>query len=290
MTTIITYAKNGYGSVPAISEKMELEHRVMRVRTLAPSPRPPCDLLVRWASRVRWPSRVGKVINKSAAIGLASNKAHTRLELQVAGVPTPRTNILGVGALQRGNGWEFPVVVRPFQHQGGRDFVLLHNLESLERFYRGMRGGWYISEFYPKQNEYRVHVAHGRVLLVNEKVPREGQEHKREEPIWNHHINDFEFVVLRWRDLPVEVMRVAIQATEVLGLDYAGVDVMAGAEPPAVICEVNCSPTLEDYAAQQYAIYFDWLVEGGGQQEHFSMPQEGTHPQSYIFRQEVGRI
>jgi hypothetical protein len=85
-------------------------------------------------------------------------------------------------------------------------------------------------------------------------------------------------------------MRVAIQATEVLGLDYAGVDVMAGAEPPAVICEVNCSPTLEDYAAQQYAIYFDWLVGRGGQQEHFSMPQEGTHPQSYIFRQEVGRV
>jgi glutathione synthase/RimK-type ligase-like ATP-grasp enzyme len=285
VTTIITYAKNGYGSVPDISERMKLKHQVMRVRRGGETE--PCDLLIRWASRVRWPDRVGKTINKSAAIGLASDKAGARLRLQNGNVPVPATTIIHSDIVGPG---PMPWVVRPGIHQGGREFYLVDSVEELARV--PYTSGWYVSTFYPKQNEYRVHVAHGRVLLVNEKVPREGQEHKREEPVWNHHLNDFEFVVLPWRNLPVEVMRVAIQATEVLGLDYAGVDVMANAPdgPPAVVCEVNCSPTLENYAATQYAVYFDWLAEAGGQQEHFPVPEREAHPQSYIFRQEVGRI
>lgn len=287
MSAIITYSRNGTGSVPGVSKAMKQEHEVMRVRRGGATE--PCDLLIRWASRVCWPSSVDKTINLSRAIGAASNKAHARLALQGEGVSVPKTSLLVPAALEEE--WTFPVVVRPHEHQGGRDFGMLTNLESLQRLLVGLRGDWYISEFYPKTHEYRVHVAHGRVLLVNEKRPREGQEHKREEPVWNHATNDFEFVVLRWRDLPVPSMRVAIQATEALGLDYAGVDVMAGAPDaePAVVCEVNCSPTLEDYSALQYAVYFDWLIETGGKEDHFPMPEDGVHPQTYIFRQEVGR-
>ncbi len=285
MTTIITYARNGWGSAPKISSLMKQENEVIRVRRGEHTK--PCDLLIRWASRVNW-SHAGKVINPARGIGLASNKAGARLLLQENNVPVPRTAVLGETSWV---GWNFPVVVRPFYHRAGNEFYVLGYVE-LEQFESEQLGqsDWYVSEFYPKTHEYRVHVAHGRVLLVNEKVPREGQEEKRSEPIWNHATNDFEFKVLRWRDLPVEAMRIAIQACEVLGLDYAGVDVMTGAEPPAVICEVNCSPTLEDYAAEQYAIYFDWLVRTGGKEEHFPMPNLDVHPQTYIFRQEVNLV
>jgi hypothetical protein len=175
VTTIITYAKNGYGSVPDISERMKLKHQVMRVRRGGETE--PCDLLIRWASRVRWPDRVGKTINKSAAIGLASDKARARLTLQNENVPTPTTFIVDRGGGFIGPG-PMPWVFRPPTHQGGKDFYLVDTVEDLSGV--PFVDGWYVSSFYPKQNEYRVHVAHGRVLLVNEKVPREGQEHKRE--------------------------------------------------------------------------------------------------------------
>jgi len=52
MTSVITYARNGYKSVPIISKAMQQEHVVHRLRKHGECI-PDVDLLIRWGSRVR---------------------------------------------------------------------------------------------------------------------------------------------------------------------------------------------------------------------------------------------
>ncbi len=267
----ILISRNGYPSMKMVYNKLrdaDVPVALLRRRSgewdIAPTE--PIDTLIRWGSIAR-SGGSDITYNKAKAISLASNKAAARFALQEAGVPVPRTvwyrDLVGVVGLT------YPVVVRPQRHQGGAMFFLCENTNEVAEAAKQI---WqlfpddrpYVSEFYPKQNEYRVHVLCGQVLFVNEKVPREGQEGKRSEPIWNHHINDFYFQVLRWRDWPLEVVRAAIAATKAVGLDFAGVDVMANApnREPVAVCELNTAPSVnEDYSSTKYAAAFKYLLD-----------------------------
>jgi glutathione synthase/RimK-type ligase-like ATP-grasp enzyme len=187
-----------------------------------------------------------------------------------------------------GDEMSYPVVVRPNRHQGGNDFYLLESEELLAAFAEQHNPrGWYVSEFYDKRAEFRVHAAHGRVLLVNSKVARPGEEHIYDQPIWNHAINNFYFKVVKRRDWMLDVVRLGIRATQALGLDYAAVDIMAGDGDP-VVCEVNTTPTTVNYSSEKYAVYFDWLVRTGGRHEHFPMPPVGASYEEYVFDYTIG--
>lgn len=278
---VLLLSRNGWKTTDEVHSRMNQPLTRLRCQNgvWSPSaPAEPIDILIRWASRVNLPARV--VYNRARAIGTASNKAGARMILQDSGVNTPRTSTVRLGRFV-GPG-PMPWVLRPPTHQGGEDFYLVDSVNELREVPYG--DGWYVSEFYPKQSEYRVHVAHGKVLLVNEKVPREGEEYRREEPIWNHATNNFYFRVLRWSQWPISVVREAIKATETLGLDYAAVDVMAEAPDhryDCVICEINTSPTLEGYAAKRYARYFDWLLSREQRRPHFEV--DTNNWQDYAF-------
>jgi len=285
MTSVITYARNGYKSVPTISKAMQQEHVVHRLRKNEECI-PDVDLLIRWGSRVRYPA--AKTINKARAIGTSSNKGGARAVLTQTGVSVPKTiPLYMVGDVPL----TFPVVVRPNRHQGGEEFHMLGSLEELLQFKLGtaLVGDldWYVSEFYDKTAEYRVHTAHGRALFVNQKLAPAGEEHLYEEPVWNHCVNHFYFKVVRQSSWPLDVVHLAIQATAALGLDYAGVDILAGAGDP-VVCELNTTPSTENYASQKYASYFDWLVKTGGKEPHFDMPDAQAGYAAYVFEYTVG--
>jgi glutathione synthase/RimK-type ligase-like ATP-grasp enzyme len=249
-------------------------------------PTGPIDTLIRWGSIAR-SGGSNTTYNRARGIRSASDKGGARLLLQENDIPVPRTvqrwaDLSGLAELN------YPVVVRPNRHNGGNQFFLCDNAVEVGRACAkiGLRLEPYYSEFYPKQNEYRVHVVSGRVLIVNEKVPRDGEEHRREEPIWNHSTNNFYFQVLRWRDWPIEVIKVAIAATKALGLDFAGVDVMANApdREPAVVCEVNTAPSVnEPYSSDKYAAYFKWLLQESREWEEIN----SNHAPDYAFRGEL---
>ena len=180
----ILYSRNGHQSMQMVYGKLRdagvdvnLLRRVGGSWRLGP-PREPINRLIRWGSIAR-SGGAYKTYNPARGIRLASNKAQARMSLQDSGIPVPRTAILDQLPISEFR-WEFPVVLRPFRHNGGRNFHLLQNLGELRQFYSEQLGqdDWYVSEFYPKQNEYRVQVGSGMVLIVNEKVPREGQEDK----------------------------------------------------------------------------------------------------------------
>lgn len=200
--------------------------------------------IVRWGSRKTFN---GRQLNTSEAIGKASDKQLSRTLLREAGLPVP---------LDTEN--KFPLVGRPAKHSAGSGFFYCRTPRGLRRAKR--KGAVYFSQYYPKQNEYRVHVGSGRVLFMSIK---EGDKTRK---IWNAHKNEFTFRHMHrseWLENEhlLNIARVAKKAIKVLGLNYGAVDILADADkvgnyPPFVICEVNSAPALSDLALNHYATYF----------------------------------
>ena len=218
-----------------------------------------------------------RVYNQAAAIAIASNKLRCRRVLEQAEIPVPEESMTA-----------FPVVGRTVKHRAGRGFWLCNSEDDIGRAVA--RGARYFSVFYPKQNEYRVHIAHGSVLYVQEKVPRESEEYKRDWPIWNHAINDFQFRIIRWSYWPLDIILLATKAVSTVGLDYGAIDIMANPKedgfPPAVVCEINTGMSIDsDYSAIMYQTYFRWLLEEHPEE---SLKPVSNKPQGYAFKKIIG--
>ena len=217
------------------------------------------------------------VYNQASAIAIASNKLHCRRVLEEAKVPVPEMSMTS-----------FPVVGRTVKHRAGRGFWLCNNDDEVGRAVA--QGARYFSAFYPKQNEYRVHVAHGAVLYVQEKLPREGEEYKRDLPVWNHAINDFLFYIVRWSYWPLHVILLAVNSVNTVGLDYGAVDIMANPSKegfePAVVSEINTGMSIDsNYSATMYQTYFRWLIEESPEE---SLKPIGSKASSYAFKNIIG--
>lgn len=237
------------------------------------------DLMIRWgcSSSIRTESEIE--YNKREVIQLSSNKGKCRQYLYDNGIPVPKPI-----DLSRVNSEEdLPFVVRPTFHQKGKDFLIFRNISDIlnDGYKINRLENPYASRFYPKTTEYRVHVGHGKVLVVQQKV-------QTSEPVgenWSHE-NGYTFEVVGWKSYRKEIVDLAVKTIEVLGLDFGAVDIMAdpldSSLPIAVVCEVNTSPRLEGYTAQRYAKYFDWLVNTH-ETRHFEIPKD-LRARHYAFK------
>ena len=65
-------------------------------------------------------------------------------------------------------------------------------------------------------------------------------------------------------DITPEIESVAVKAAEIIGLDFAGVDVLFGSDGP-VVCEVNSNPhfksSLECTGVDMSEKIFDYILE-----------------------------
>lgn len=237
------------------------------------------DVSIRWGCTPRVPTRIDIEYNKREAVKLASDKGKCRQFLYDRGIPVPEPVRLDFV-------WEsqFPIIVRPSFHQRGRNFLLFNN--SFE-----LRSKWgeilnlrqpYASRLFPKSKEYRVHVAHGKVLLVQEKLQTSPSQSAVN---WNHE-NGYAFSVVPWKDYRGSIVRLSVDTIEAIGLDFGAVDILADPTisglPNAVVCEVNTAPKLEGYTAERYAEYFDWLVRER-HTNHFKVPED-TLARHYVFK------
>lgn len=191
-------------------------------------------------------------VNQSTAVALASNKARSRRVLRDAGVKVPKTVFPGESIKVK-----YPLIGRPSHHFGGKQFHIINNSKeghALRAKYDIV--DWYFSEVFSKTHEFRVHVAHGKVLVMHEKPLVDGELRA------NHTINQEDWHALKWSEMPRGVALEAIKAVRVLGLDYGAVDVMYNASnDTCAVCEVNTSPSIvADYTNGKYAAYFDWLI------------------------------
>lgn len=222
------------------------------------------SITIRWGNRIDFPTNNGTIVyNKSENIEKGTNKKLSRELLLRNNVSCP---LLYTPDSQNTT---YPIIARPSVHAKGKNFIVLKNREDFVNHYRrNSPNGWYYSQYIDKEREFRVHVAHSKILGIMEKPRVEGQM------AWNRAINHQAFTRVLQQDYILDVCVQAAKATQVLGLDFAGVDVIFK-DGKAYILELNTSPTLNssEYISEQYAKYFQWLFRQNTRREHWDFSQ-----------------
>jgi glutathione synthase/RimK-type ligase-like ATP-grasp enzyme len=217
-------------------------------------------ITINWGNTIKDISAV--VYNKKDAILKASNKKNCRLIWQESNnVRVPKTVATKEEALLL----QFPIVVRPVSHFQGRDFTFINTKEELNSMQLNFPA--YFSEFINKDKEYRVHLAHSKALLVQEKLKECGNA--KDYKVWNHGLNGFKFKCLMQQDAPKKAIEYAINACRKIGLDFGAVDIMKKGDKYYVL-EVNTSPSVDGLTAEKYGKYFKWLLNSNSYREHFN--------------------
>jgi len=222
------------------------------------------DTLVRWGCVASIDCEIE--YNPAEAISNSSDKLKARRIMEQNNVAIPKT--YGLAEIPE----DYPVIGRPRKHYGGNHFYFCEDFYDYVE--ARQNGAEYFTEFYPKTTEYRVHVAHSKVIILAEKVVDENGDNQNP---WNLNENGDckEFNTLRWGEYPHHITTLGIRAVRALGLDYGAVDILAdpayGNYPQAVVLEVNTSPLLGEYGQSRYAEYFDWLLKFPYKVSHFDI-------------------
>lgn len=216
------------------------------------------DLVIRWGCTSDVPVR--NVLNTARAIHEVNNKLEFRRKLNDAGL-CPWT-WFDVGGLENDGDHEveYPVIVRPARHAQGRNLHVCNNLGEARRMSAGRYGlgNYYISKLINKVAEYRVFVVQGRVACVAQKTPG-----NPEDVAWNV-ARGGRFDNVNWDNWPLHAVKTSVEAFNLTGLDFGGVDVMVDAEGKPYILEINSAPSLTSpYRQQCMAKCFDWIIDNG---------------------------
>jgi glutathione synthase/RimK-type ligase-like ATP-grasp enzyme len=232
------------------------------------------ELVIRWGTTSNLPYRAS-VLNEAAAIHWVADKATSRKLMADKGL-APKTWLSGqqwgldVGADFTPE-MDVKVIVRKRNHSQGKHLLFCVNIgEVYDACEAYGEGDYYISEFIDKVAEYRVFVTSGRVSCVAKKTPAD------ENAIaWNV-AQGGRFDNVRWNDWPLEAIRVAVEAFNMSGLDFGGVDVMCDADGKAYVLEINSAPSLTSpYRQECMAKYFDYVVTHG--KEHIAVADYNSY-------------
>ena len=238
-------------SCNAISQMMKHKTAVIETGDQFPAD---TEMVIRWGCTANSP--VKKIINKPPAIHLVSNKADFRKLLREHApetIPDTWISYDPIISLFK-KPLELPVVVRPHEHERGKDFFVCKEYEDFEKAVEKVGDNFYVSKFYDKKKEFRVFVVQGRVICLVEKKPNNGQLNA-----WGLAAN---WINYKWGDWPVEAVRVALQAHKYSGLHASASDIILTKEGFYKLCEVNSAPELGgDYYARKYAEAFDWAID-----------------------------
>lgn len=200
------------------------------------------------------------LLNKPKAVALASNKVSvathvSQLEAHpfiISKVVKGKISFLGATAgLFTPNGLILRTIVNG---SGGRGVYFVDDLDEAQKMYEiDGRKVQIVSPYYKKTHEYRIHVLNGHVFDVVQKrkrqdLPKEAVNFK----IRNH---DNGWVFCRGEvDVPQPLLRMAIQACNMLGLNFGAVDAIYNEHIGDVhILEVNTAPGLEGTTVENYA-------------------------------------
>lgn len=194
-----------------------------------------------------------KVYNNSKAIHLVNNKTEFRKILQEHKL-CPFTFFNVKDAV-------YPCVVRPSHHAQGRQLYVCDNIAELKTAITKCGDGWYGSQLINKTKEYRVFVGSGRAIWIVEKTPGNPKD-----VAWNV-ARGGRFDNLRFDNWNLKVVKTAIAAWELSGLDFGGIDIMTDSDNNCYVLEINSAPSQTSaYRQECTAKYFDYLINNGNEQ------------------------
>lgn len=212
--------------------------------------------LIRWGYTGDAPRATRGVINEARAISATSDKTTFRRLLDEKGL-CPKTWVVE-GDVQ------FPAVVRPRYHSGGRDVILVRNIGELRTAIQRVGAGWYAATYVDKVEEYRIFVVSGRVGWVAKKTPPTQAREGEARPVaWNHTFGAV-FENVRFDEWPLKACKVAIEAFKFSGLDFGAVDVIIDRAGKPYVLEINTAIALESpYRSERVAKCFDYMLANG---------------------------
>lgn len=235
------------------------------IRSLNPNIRiikNPSSPYIRWGCTA-WVLQDESLSNGAEAIRLASNKAAARDVLGWRGVSIPKTYHTPTEVIDSNHE---SYVHRPIRHYGGIGFWHGGKAEAA----RKLSLGGYVSEYIDKDRELRLHVAHGKVLLIQEKPVVAGVACS------NHAVTGARFTILKRDAWSPKLCRESIKAVDALGLDFGAVDIILKGKNHYVL-EVNTAPRItSEFVAAKYAKYIAFLDrhQGAGHWD-CSSPRKG---------------
>lgn len=191
-----------------------------------------------------------KLFNGARAIQLADDKAETALKLAEAGVPTVdtipaptcfpgcRRNPASAEEAARILGW--PLVIKENKGSFGAQVYLANNIREAERILTHIGEHDCIFQRFiadSKGRDLRVTVVGGKVICAMERQAATKDEFRSNIGAGGtataRTITDYE-------------AKLAVDAANALGLDFAGVDILMGKEEnERYVCEVNSNPQLQ---------------------------------------------
>jgi ribosomal protein S6--L-glutamate ligase/tetrahydromethanopterin:alpha-L-glutamate ligase len=177
-----------------------------------------------------------RVINPPTVIERTVDKYYTSALLEDAGLPTPRTVVTeqfsdAMHAFRELGG---DVVVKPIFGSEGRGMTRVSDPDTAYRVFRALELGryvYYLQEFIPhRQQDIRVFVIGGQAVAA---MVRRGET-------WKTNVaQGARSTALVPGD---ELTQLSIRAADVLGADYAGVDILPTEDGNYTIIEINGIP------------------------------------------------
>lgn len=174
------------------------------------------------------------IINPSISIERCADKYYTCSLLEDAGIPTPETVCTEhYDDAMRAFDEMGDIVVKPLFGSQGIGIMRIQDRDLAHRLFRVLdygRSVFYIQKFIPHKNEdYRVFVLGGEVIASM----------KRKSNCWK--TNFARGAKVEKITVPERLSKLAVRACEVLGCEYAGVDILPGKDQDYFI-EVNSIP------------------------------------------------
>lgn len=159
-------------------------------------------------------------------------------------------------------------IIRPAKHaQGKRLHVVSHTQEAQHWCNKYGEGNYYISPLIDKVAELRVFVVQGRVACIANKIPADTNA-----VAWNV-AKGGKFENVNWDSWHLRAVRYAVEAFNLSGLDFGGVDVMIDGDGNCYVLEINSAPSLTSpYRQSCMAKCFDYINMNG--KEHIPMIKE----------------
>lgn len=212
------------------------------------------DIVFRWGCTANVAART--IVNTAEAIHRVNDKAAFRVALAGANLCQPTwTN--QAAFVREADFRNHSYIVRPARHAQGRHVHHVRTTGEAAAAIRACGAGWYASEYINKEAEYRVAVVCGRVAWVARKTPANPQD-----IAWNV-ARGGRFDNVRFGDWPLKAVRFAVEAFNLSGLDFGGVDTMVRGNDVYVL-EINSAPSLTSpYRQECMAKCFDYIVEHG---------------------------
>ena len=166
-----------------------------------------------------------------------------------------------------------PEIAEGWLGQQGRKVVVRHDVSGhsgagieIVRLGEELPQAPLYTKYFKKRREFRVHVAFGSVIHVQQKRKMRGFDHVLDDRrLVRTHGNGWIFSVdVRTMDMP-KLHELALSAARAVVCNHCAVDILEAADGTQVVCEINSAPGMEAPSViNAYAEAFTrWLKEVG---------------------------